>query len=81
MNKNSNHDAPLFNKTEAGNSDKLALEKVRQEGRRFNKLIDIGTKTIRLVVAFAVLLIIADGVFQRLELDNSLIKDSFSLVK
>ncbi len=83
MNKNLNDDTPLFNKKQAktGDPDKLAIEKVKQDGRRFNKLVETGIKTIKLFVYLGAFLVILDGFFQWLNLDNSLIKDSFSLVK
>ena len=83
MNKNSNDDAPLFEKRqdEANDSDKLALERVKQDSKKFSKLIDIGTKSLKLIVTFAIILIIIDGIYQKLGIDNSLLKDCFSLVK
>jgi len=83
MNKNLNDDAPLFNKTQEGSSgsDRLALEKVKQDSRKFSKLISIGTKSIRWIVIFAMVLIVIDGIYQKMGIDNSLLKDCFSLVK
>ena len=83
MNKNSNDDAPLFVKNVASNdgSEKLELEKVKQDGKRFSQLIGAGTTSIKWIVFLAVILMIFDYIFQKAGIDNSLIKDCFSLVK
>ena len=83
MNKNSNDDAPLFSKKQGDfdTSDKLTLEKIKQENKKFSKLLNVGTKSIKWIVIFAIILIIIDGIYQKLGIDNSLLKDCFSLVK
>lgn len=83
MNKNLNDDAPLFTQNTANtqSSEKLALEKVKQDGKKFTQLIGVGTKAIKWIVIFSFLLIIFDGIFQKVGMDNTLIIECFSLVK
>lgn len=84
MNKNLNEDSPLFSSEKCDDttfSDKLELERVTQNNRRFNKLIDIGTKSVKWIVILALGLIVLDMSYQYFGLDNSLIKEAFSVVK
>ncbi len=78
-------DAPLFdnNSTNKGEYDdnNLNLEKVKQDGKKFEIFIQISEKTIKWLLIVIVLIIILDILCQKCGFDDYLIKECFSLLK
>ncbi len=84
MNKNLNDDAPLFPQPTAGissPSEKLGMEKIKQESKRFNKLLTLGSKWIGWFLLFSAGVIGLDILYQKLGMDNNLLQEGFSLAK
>ncbi len=88
MKYSTNDDSPIF-PTNAGyeksdksdKSDDLALKQFNADNSRKNKILKFSMESVRNVLGLTALLLLFDIIIQYFKLDNSLIREVFSVLK